>query len=75
MDKTSGGNEMIDYEYLNDGTIIRHFSTLGVKLLQIETGELYDDATDIVPCPFTYEETALSIETDNEEGEEQWQDL
>lgn len=39
------------------GNRIRHYSDAGFKLRQIETGVLYDDAVDVVPCKYTYEET------------------
>lgn len=55
---------MIDVEYSNDNTLIRHFSTLGVKLRQVETGELYDDPIDDINCPYTYEETAIPVKED-----------
>lgn len=41
---------------------VRHWSDQDVKLRQIETGELYDDAVDVIPCRFTYEETDIPIE-------------
>lgn len=40
----------------------RRHSDQNVMLRQIETGRLYEDATDIVPCPYTYEETDIPIE-------------
>ena len=49
---------MIKTELLKDGTLIRHYSDSGVKLLQVETGIVYDEAIDIVPCRYTYEETS-----------------
>lgn len=39
------------------GDRIRHYSDAGLRLRQIETGIIYDDAVDTVPCRFTYEET------------------
>lgn len=48
---------MIKTEYLNDGTLIRHYSDKGVLLLQVETGAKYSDPIDVVPCAYTYEET------------------
>lgn len=48
---------MIKTELLKDGALIRHYSDNGVKLKQVETGILYDEAIDIVPCKYTYEET------------------
>jgi len=53
---------MIQIEYLNDGTLIKHYSDKGVMLLQVETGVKYADPVDIVPCRYTYEETVELIE-------------
>ena len=53
---------MIKTELLKNGTLIRHYSDNGVKLLQVETGVMYDEAIDIVPCKYTYEETNEPIE-------------
>ena len=39
------------------GSRERRYSDQNVKLRQVETGHLYDEAVDIVPCPYTYEET------------------
>jgi hypothetical protein len=50
----------------------RRHSDQNVMLRQIETGRLYEDATDIVPCPYTYEETDVSLA---EEAEVQASDL
>lgn len=36
---------------------VRHYSDRGMRILQIETGKIYDDAVDRVPCKYTYEET------------------
>ena len=36
---------------------IRHYSDNGMMMRQIETGVLYEDAVDYVPCKYTYEET------------------
>jgi len=53
---------MIKTELLKDGTLIRHYSDIGMKLLQVETGIMYDEAIDIVPCKYTYEETENPVE-------------
>lgn len=36
---------------------IRHYSDIGMMIRQIETGRLYEDAVDRIPCRYTYEET------------------
>ncbi len=53
---------MIQTELLKDGTLIRHYSDIGMKLLQVETGTMYDEAIDVVPCRYTYAETDKPIE-------------
>ncbi len=58
---------MIKTELLKDGALIRHYSDNGVKLKQVETGILYDEAIDIAPCQYTYEETETPIEVVEEE--------
>ena len=58
---------MIKTELLKDGKMIRHYSDMGMKLLQVETGMVYDEAIDIVPCQYTYEETGTPIEATEED--------
>lgn len=41
---------------------IRHYSDENLKIRQIETGRIYDDAVDRFPCKYTYEETDIPIE-------------
>ena len=36
---------------------IRHYSDSGFCILQNETGAVYDDAVDVMPCKYTYSET------------------
>lgn len=57
---------MIKAEYLNDGTLIKHYSDKNVMLLQVETGMKYSDPIDVVPCRYTYEETEELIEVEEE---------
>ena len=49
------------------GDRIRHYSDKNMKIRQIETGIVYDDAVDIYPCPYTYEETNEPIDDGDEE--------
>jgi hypothetical protein len=58
---------MIKTEYLNDGTLIKHYSDAGFMLLQVETGAKYSDPVDLVPCRYTYEETNEPIEVNEED--------
>lgn len=57
---------MILTEYLNNGTLIKHYSDAGYLLLQNETGEKYSDPIDVVPCRYTYTETDEFAEEDEE---------
>ena len=61
---------MIKTEFLNDGTLIKHYSDAGYMLLQVETGIKYSDPVDIYPCRYTYEETNELIEVEEENGVE-----
>lgn len=56
---------MIQVEYLNDGTLVRHCSDAGFLLLQNETGSKYSDPVDLAPCRYTYSETDEKIESDD----------
>lgn len=49
------------------GERILHYSDQGMKIRQIETGKLYEDAIDVMPCQYTYEETDIPIPVDEEE--------
>lgn len=53
---------MILTEYLNGGTLIRHYSDKNLILLQNETNIKYSDAIDVLPCIYTYSETDELIE-------------
>lgn len=53
---------MIKTEMTQDGTLIRHWSDTGKMLLQVETGNVYSEAVDVVPCRYTYEETSEASE-------------
>ena len=67
---------MIQTEYLNDGTLIKHWSDKGVLLLQVETGAKYAEPIDVVPCRYIYEETDERIDSDDEEiSDEEFVDM
>lgn len=60
---------MIKEELVENNERIRHYSDAGMMIRQIETGILYEDAVDNVPCKYTYEETDEPIpDNDMEEG-------
>lgn len=66
---------MIKTEFLNDGTLIKHYSDTGFMLLQVETGAKYSDPVDVVPCRYTYEETDELIDGDEEITDEEFFDM
>lgn len=59
---------MILARFTDDG-MIRHWSSDGFYIRKIETGEIYEDAVDYIPCEYTYEETdeLIPVEEENEE--------
>lgn len=61
---------MIVEELVEEGARIRHYSDLSLKIRQIETGIIYDDAVDVIPCRYTYEETDEPIDVPPEPIEE-----
>lgn len=56
---------MIQTEYLNEGTLVRHYSDNGKYIIQVETGNKYSEAIDVVPCRFVYEETDENLDEIN----------
>lgn len=59
---------MIQFEHpvvMDDGTentgLIKHWSDSGMMIRQAETGDMYDEAIDLYPCRYTYEETDTPI--------------
>ena len=53
---------MIIVELVDNNTRERRYSDKNVKLLQVETGILYEDAVDVIPCRYTYKESDEPIE-------------
>lgn len=49
-------------EYIEAENRERRYSDQNLKLLQVETDILYDDAVDVIPCPYTYEESDEPID-------------
>ena len=54
----------------NLGNVERRYSDQGVKLRQIETDTLWNDAINTIPCPFTYEETDIPAQFDDPDAYE-----
>lgn len=68
---------MIIQEQLEGRNLIKTYSNVGLPILQVETGAIYEEAIDVMPCAFTYVEAegdgstieaedALDILLDNE---------
>lgn len=58
---------MLQSELIENGERIHHWSNAGLKIRQVETGIVYDDAVDVMPCRYSYEETDEPIpELDND---------
>ena len=53
-----------------DENNVLHYSDQGFKIRQIETGDLFNDAGDLIPCVYTYEETNIPIDSIVEPDEE-----
>lgn len=49
------------------GERILHYSDRNMKIRQVETGKLYEDAIDVMPCKYTYDETDIPIPIEDEE--------
>lgn len=52
---------MIVEQRISD-TLVRHYSDAGLMIRQVETGALYSDAVDVVPCRYSYEEADTPLE-------------
>lgn len=61
---------MLITEYIENENRIRHYSDQNMMILQVETNILYEDAVDILPCKYTYEETNIPIITEESEENE-----
>ena len=59
---------MIQIENL--GMVERRYSDQNVKLRKVEDGTLWNDAVDIIPCRFTYEESDVPLDPVELEPEE-----
>ena len=49
---------------LGGGIFLHTYSDSGFYILQVETGIKYDEAYDVIPCRYTYEETSEKIEAE-----------
>ena len=62
---------MIIEQQIND-TLVRHYSDVGVMIKQVETGTMYSDAVDVIPCRYTYQETDSPVEQTPETTEAEY---
>ena len=51
---------MVIKETINE-KLVRHYSDEGKMIRQVETGYVYVEAVDVIPCRYTYEETDREI--------------
>lgn len=54
-------------EEILDERLVRHYSDDNMMIRQIETGLEYEEAVDLIPCRYTYEETDIPIEPEESE--------
>ena len=59
---------MIIVELVDNSTRERRYSDIGMKLRQVETDILYDDAVDVIPCRYTYVESDVPVDVEAEEA-------
>lgn len=51
---------------INGTEFLHTYSDSGMMLLQVETGTMYSDAIDVIPCKYTYTETDTPIESEGD---------
>lgn len=49
--------------------LYRTYSDQGLKIKQVETGRVYDQAIDVEGAPYTYKETDIPIKTEETGGD------
>ncbi len=55
---------------IGEKDFLHTYSDKKFYILQVETNNKYDEAYDIIPCRYTYEETDELIESEEEPSEE-----
>ena len=61
---------MIIVERIEGRDLEKRYSNNDMMIRQIETGELYSEAVDVIPCRYTYEETDIPIDEEPLEPQE-----
>lgn len=56
----------VDQAGVSHETLIRKYSDNNVKIMQVETGKLFDEAVDDIKSTYTYTETNIKIENVDE---------
>lgn len=63
-------------QILSENTdLIKRYSDRYMMIRQIETGEMYGEAIDLITSPWTYEETDIPIEGEEEITDEEAIDI
>lgn len=55
---------IITETYENNPDLVRRYSDAGFMIRQVETGDMYGEAIDLIATPITYEEADIPIEPD-----------
>ena len=63
---------MIVQERIPDTDLIKSYSDQNVLMLQVETGAIYGEAIDVLPLRYTYQETGIPIEPDEQASPEDY---
>ncbi len=61
---------MLRNELIENGERVLHYSDEGYYIEQVETGKRFEEAVDVLPCMYTYEETDEMIPEDPASAEE-----
>ena len=58
--------EFFEYSDALQMNLYRAYSDKGLKIKQVETGNIYDEAVDVETANYSYEETDIPIEKEEE---------
>ena len=53
---------MVIEKIIDDGRRVKHYSSISKKIRQVETDFVFDEAIDVMPCKYTYEETNIPVD-------------
>lgn len=60
---------MIVQEQIDGRNLIKTYSNIGKWVQQVETGAVYGEAIDIIPCPYTYIEVEAPLDDEDDPTE------